>query len=46
MRLNRMENRVRQVMQTINGLSGDAKKAALDEVTLLTQKIKALKATH
>ena len=46
MRLNRMESRVRQVMQTINGLSGDAKKAALDEVTLLTQKIKALKATH
>ena len=46
MRLNRMENRVRQVMQTINGLSGDAKKAALDEVTLLTQKIKAIKATR
>ncbi len=46
MRLNRMESRVRQVMQTMNGLSGDAKKAALDEVTTLTQKIKAMKATR
>lgn len=46
MRLNRMESRVRQVMQTINSLSGDAKKAALDEVTTLTQKIKAMKATR
>lgn len=46
MRLNRMERRVRQIMQTINGLSGDAKKAAMDEVTSLTQKIKTLKATR
>lgn len=43
MRLTRMEQRVREIMRTINGLSGEEKKAAMQEVTLLTQKINTLK---
>lgn len=46
MRLARMETRVREIMRTVNSLDGEEKKAAMTEVTTLTRKIKALKATR